>query len=207
MNISFIKEQPWYLQLGLFLLGGGLIVGLFWYFVISGINAEIKELDAKVTKLKQENVEATIAQQRLNEFRANYERAKIEYEELKALLPEQRELTVVLKGVQDHAKKILSLRRFTPKEDTQQDFFTGKPVEVEVTGSYNNLGEFFAKMAAYQRIVSITDFNINRSDNQNKEKSISSQFMLTAYYASAEKLQGAGAKQPGKPGAKPEPKK
>jgi type IV pilus assembly protein PilO len=197
MNIKSIKEQPWYVQLGIFSLVGGLIIGLFWYFVVSGINAEIQELDAKVTKLKQENAEAAIAQQRLNEFRASYDRAQAEYEELKALLPEQRELTVVLKGVQERAKNNLSLRRFSPKEDTQQDFYSGKPIEIEVTGTYNNLGEFFAQMAAYQRIVSITDFSVNQVDAQNKGRTINSQFLLTAYYASAEKLQGSAGAKPG----------
>ncbi len=50
-------------------------------------------------------------------------------------------------------------------------------------------------MAAYQRIVSITDFNIKGMDDQ-KAGTIDGQFTLTAYYVSPEQLQ---AKQSAKP--------
>ena len=51
-------------------------------------------------------------------------------------------------------------------------------------------------MASYQRIVSVTDFRISRlkdSHAQDKAdgKSIDAQFLLTAYYASPEKIQAA----------------
>jgi Tfp pilus assembly protein PilO len=88
------------------------------------------------------------------------------------------------------------VRRFTPKDEVQQDFYTGKPIEVEVTGTYNDVGQFFAQMASYQRIVSITDFKLSKiKDGQAQDKkdgkTVSAQFLLTAYYVSPEKLQPA----------------
>jgi Tfp pilus assembly protein PilO len=112
-------------------------------------------------------------------------------------LPEQRELTSVLQGVQDRARTThLSLRRFTPKEDIQQDFFSGKPIEVEVTSSFANLRSFYEQMARYQRIVSITDFKISRLSDQdlNPGKTINAQFTMTAYYVSPENLQKTAPK-------------
>jgi len=97
--------------------------------------------------------------------------------------------------VQDRARgSRLSLRRFSPKEDLQQDFYSGKPIEVEVTSSFASLRQFFDQMARYQRIVSISDFKINQVPDQNANKSIDAQFLLTAYYVSAEKLQTSAAK-------------
>jgi Tfp pilus assembly protein PilO len=94
------------------------------------------------------------------------------------------------------------VRRFTPKEEVQQDFYSGKPIEIEVSGTYNNLGSFFAQMAAYQRIVSITDFKVTKlkSDQneaqENNNKTIDAQFLITAYYVSPDKLQGVAPAQP-----------
>jgi type IV pilus assembly protein PilO len=192
-KLELLQEKPWYLQAALF---GGIALVLyfgFWYFVTSTTRTETAEVVAKVEELQRANAGAQIASQRLNEFKANYAAAQANYDDLKALLPEQRELTMVLQNLQDRAKGKLTLRRFSPKDEVQQDFYSGKPVEIEVSGTYNNVGQFFAQMATYQRIVSITDFKVQKlKDNlvQDKKdgKTVSAQFLLTAYYVSPEKL-------------------
>ncbi|HEX6183128.1 MAG TPA: type 4a pilus biogenesis protein PilO [Pyrinomonadaceae bacterium] len=206
LKLDALQEKPWYLHLAVFGVVALLVYGAFWYFVTSGTRAETRELEAKVEQLARANAGAVVASQRLNEFKASYERAKADYEDLKALLPEQRELTMVLQNVQDRARGRLTLRKFTPKEEVQQDFYTGKPVSVEVTGNYNNIGQFFAQMASYQRIVSITDFKVTKlKEKQPGEKSegqtVSAEFLVTAYYVSPEKLQAPAPEKKGK-GAK-----
>ena len=122
-----------------------------------------------------------------------------EYEELKALLPEQRELTMVLQSVQDRARTNgLVLRKFSPKDDVQQDNYSGKRIEVSVSSSFASLRSFFDQLAHYQRIVSITNFQLNQSDKRSASKTVDATFDLTAYYVSAEKLQKpvAAAGQP-----------
>jgi hypothetical protein len=51
------------------------------------------------------------------------------------------------------------------------------------------LREFYEQLAKLQRIVSITDFKINQTPEQTANKTIDAQFLLTAYYVSAERLQ------------------
>ena len=173
-----------------------------WYFVTRPTRAETHEIEAKVEKLLRENAGAVVASQRLSDFKANYERAKADYEDLKLLLPEQRELTMILQNVQDRARGHLTLMSFTPKDDVQQDFYTGKPIDVEVTGTYNNVGSFFAAIASYQRIVSITDFKVSQLKDQRSNETINAKFLLTAYYASPEKLQNVTpAPAPAQPAA------
>lgn len=203
MKSGNLKQLAWYYQLLIFVgVAVAASVG-FRYLVTSGTRAETQTLKDQVALLAQQNEGARIASQRLNEFKAAYNNKQQEYDELKALLPEQREITSVLAGLQDRARgSRLSLRRFTPKDDIQQDFYSGKPVEVEVTSTFANLREFFDQMARYQRIVSITDFRINQTAQQTSNKTIDAQFLLTAYYVSAEKLQQKpAAGQPPAPGA------
>lgn len=191
-RLESLQQKPWYVQGALFAIVALLVYAPFWWFVTSGMRAETKDVQAQVDKLRGENARAQAAAQRLNEFKAAFARAQSDYDDLKALLPEQRELTNVLQGIQDRARGRLMVTRFTPKDDVQQDNFSGKPIEVEVSSSYNQLGAFFAQMAAYQRIVSITDFKLTRMKEQNSgDKTLDAQFMLTAYYVSNEKLQNA----------------
>jgi Tfp pilus assembly protein PilO len=197
MKIGNLQTLPWYVRLAIF---GGFAIALyagFWYFVTRSTRKETKELNVKIAELRPRNAQAQIAQQRLNEFRKIYQARQEEYAELKALLPEQRELTVVLQGVQDRARNTnLSVRKFTPKEDVQQDFYSGKNIQVGVTSSFANLKAFFDQMAHYQRIVSITNFEITQMDKFQPGKTVDATFEMTAYYVSAEKLQKQAAPKP-----------
>ena len=190
MKIGSLNNIPWYARLGIFVaLAVGLYAG-FWYFVTRGTRQETKELTEKIEVLKKQNVEAQIASQRLNEFRTQYKNKQQEMDELRALLPEQRELTNVLQGIQDRAKaSSLQVRKFTPKDEVQQDFYSGKKIDVAVQSSFSGLRQFFDQMAKYQRIVSITNFEIKQMDKQMANKTVEARFDLTAYYVSSEKLQ------------------
>src|SRR6266850_7728266 len=197
MSIGNINGIPWYLRLGIFMVLALVVYGGFWYFVTSGTRKETKGLQEQIGVLQKANAEAQIASQRLNEFRTAYKNKQEELEELRALLPEQRELTKVLEGIQDRARTTgLSLRHFTPKDDVQQDFYSGKKIDVAVQSSFASLRAFFDQMAHYQRIVSITNFEIKQLDNQASNKTVEARFDLTAYYVSSEKLQQKAAAQP-----------
>ncbi|HEY0657596.1 MAG TPA: type 4a pilus biogenesis protein PilO [Pyrinomonadaceae bacterium] len=173
-----------------------------YYFVTSTTRAEIVALDEQISQLQAKNEAARVATQRINEFRSLYASKTEEYDELKVLLPEQREITNVLQGLQDAAgDSRLIVMRFSPREDAMKDAIMEKPVEVEVDSNFNNLRAFFDKMAKLPRIVSIKDFKINQLEKQTSEKTIHALFVLTAYYAAPENLNPPQA--PGKPGAPP----
>ena len=190
MRIGSLQTLPWYLRLTVFAAIAVLMYGAFWYFVTRGTRQETATLNAEIQQLLPRNAQAQIASQRLNEFRAIYAARQEEYDELKALLPEQRELTMVLQGLQDRARNNgLVLRKFNPKEDVAQDNYSGKKIEVNVTSSFSSLRAFFEQLAHYQRIVSITNFDLKQLDKQSGSQTVNATFDLTAYYVSAEKLQ------------------
>jgi type IV pilus assembly protein PilO len=220
MKIGNLHELPWYFRVAIF---GGIAVVLyagFWYFMTKGMHEEVETLRTEVASLKQKNASAQIDSQRLANFKALYQSKQQEYDDLKALLPEQRELTNVLQGIQDRAHNArLVLKSFSPKDDFQEDFYNGKKISVGVTSSFSSLREFFELMARYQRIVSISNFEIKQLEKPAQGKTIDATFELTAYYVSAESLQRAaapaappqgapqpqpaGAQQPAQPQVKP----
>jgi Tfp pilus assembly protein PilO len=202
MSIGNINNLPWYARLGIFTVIALSVYGGFWYFVTSGTRKDTKGLQEQISVLQKANAEAQIASQRLNEFRTAYKNKQEELEELRALLPEQRELTKVLEGIQDRARTTgLSLRKFVPKDDVQQDFYSGKRIDVSVQSTFAGLRAFFDQMAHYQRIVSITNFEVKQMDKQGANKTVEARFDLTAYYVSSEKLQKQNAAPNGAPGS------
>ena len=190
MKLGSLNNIPWYARVAIFVAIAGGAYAMFWYFVTRGTRAETKDLNDKIAVLQKANMEAQIASQRLNEFRTAYKNKQEELEELRALLPEQRELTNVLQGIQDRARATsLQVRKFTPKDDVQQDFYSGKRIDVAVQSSFAGLRAFFDQMAKYQRIVSISNFEIKQLDKQQSNTTLEARFDLTAYYVSSEKLQ------------------
>lgn len=196
----------WYMQLLIMVGMASLLYFGVWYFFTADARAEVQTLNDQVAQLKAQNEAARVATQRINEFRTLYASKEVEYDELKVLLPEQREITNVLQGLQDTARESkMIVQRFSPQEDTQEDSMMAKPVQIEVDSNFNNLRVFFERMAKLQRIVSITDFKIHQSDQQTANKTLYAQFTLKAYYATPEDLAQPQTPPtaPGQPGAKP----
>ncbi|MBA2620728.1 MAG: type 4a pilus biogenesis protein PilO [Acidobacteria bacterium] len=198
--IEKFKALAWHLQLVVLVGLAAIIYGFVYYFVTSETRAETQAVNDQVALLVTQNEAARLATQRINEFRALYASKTAEYDELKVLLPEEREITNVLQGLQDTANQSrLIVNRFSPRDDAQQEFIMAKPVEIEVDSNFNNLRVFFDKMAKLQRIVSVTDFSLKQLDRQSAERTLHAQFLLTAYYAAPENLIKA-AKPPAVPG-------
>ena len=190
MKIGNLQSVPWYLKLVIFVAVAGVVYAGFWNFVTKPVRAETRAFNVEIADLLTRNAQAQIASQRLNDFRAVYKARVEEYEELKALLPEQRELTMVLQNVQDRARNNgLVLTKFTPKDEVQQENYNGKKIEISVKSSFAALRSFFDQLAHYQRIVSITNFQLKQLDKQSSSKTIDATFDLTAFYVSAERLQ------------------
>ena len=195
-----IKDLQWHYHL-LMLVGlAALIYGGVWYFITGPTRDEIAALNDQISQLQAKNEVARVATQRINEFRALFASKSAEYDELKVLLPEQREITNVLQGLQDTANgSRLVVMRFAPREDSTQDSIMAKPVEVEVDSNFANLQTFFAAMGKLARIVSITDFKLNQLEKQSDSRTLHAQFLLTAYYAAPTDI-NAKAAVPGAPG-------
>ena len=209
MKLGKLPALPWYLRLVFFLAIGGAMYAGFWYFVTNGTRTETKAMEEEIAQLLPKNAQAAIVQQNLNNFKAAYKAREEEYAELKALLPEQRELTMVLQGIQDRARgNGLVLTRFNPKEDLQQDNYSGKRIEVTVVSGFAGLRAFFEQLAHYQRIVSISNFELKQLEKQSVKRTVDARFDLTAYYVSSERLQPQAPAPNAKPatgGAVPAP--
>ena len=198
-----IKNLQWYFHLIILVAVAAVLYSGVWYFVTSETRTEVATLNDQVALLRAKNETARVATQRINEFRALFTSKSAEYEELKVLLPEQREITNVLQGLQDTANSSkLIVMRFAPRDDTSQDSIMAKPVEVEVDSNFNSLRAFFESISKLPRIVSVSDFKLNQVDKQTDAKTLHAQFLLTAYYsAPADANAKPAAPAPGKPGA------
>ena len=113
-----IKQLPIYWQLIMLLLLATLLYYGFYSMVTSGIYVDAAQVKEKADALQKKNKEAQAVASNIETFRQLYAAKSAEYDELKVLLPEEREITIVMQGVQDTARSSnLTMLRFTPRED------------------------------------------------------------------------------------------
>lgn len=96
-----------------------------------------------------------------------YKNQKIEAEklfaELKEQLPSETEIPDLLVDVtQLGLSRGLIFEQFEPREEISRDFYSEKPVEIIVSGSYHEMANFMSDIAALSRIVNVNDFEITR---------------------------------------------
>ena len=208
---NFFTRMAWYYQMLILLALVALLIYAADSMLYSDTRAETMKIEEKTQTLKAENAKASIIRQNLAAAEETLRKKQEELDGLRDLLPDQVEISNVYSNIKDLMKaQKLELKKFTPDKSVQAEIYTAQPIQVEITGSYDNVGLFLSQLGFYRRIVSVTDVDIKQAEDNAQQvgRSINSSFVLTAYYIAPEnlaKLSGAStsnaapAKAPSKP--------
>ena len=201
---NFFTRMAWYYQMGI-LLG---LVALLLYAAdmafYSDTRAQTRKIRDDTNVLKAENQQGEAIRQNLLTAEATLKEKKAEIEGLRELLPDQVEISTVYDDIKDFMRQQrLELRRFNFGKTTPSEFYTAQPIDIEVSGAYDNLGQFFSALGFFKRIVSVTDVQVKQSDDNSQlaGRSIESKFTVSAYYITPENLNKLTAKKPPAPTA------
>ena len=112
---------------------------------------------------------------------ANLPRFKQELKVLQAafddalkMLPNAREIPNLITSISTLAQESgLEINLFQPKAEVAMDFYAQIPVEMKVTGKYNQIGTFFDKLSKLPRIINIENLTLTGKQSlQSKSNSI-----------------------------------
>jgi type IV pilus assembly protein PilO len=196
---SFFSRMAWYYQMGVLLLLSGLLIFAADYLLYSEKRAETVKIEDKVQQLKAKNAQGSIIRQNLAATEQTLVEKREESDRLRDLLPDQVEISRVYDNIKDFLREQrLELKRFVHMKSTSADFYTAQPIQIEVTGSYDALGQFFSRLGFYSRIVSVTDVEVKQAEEGGQEvgRSINGSFVVTAYYIAPENLEKLTMKKP-----------
>lgn len=87
---------------------------------------------------------------------------------------------------------------FKPEKEKPQEFYAELPIDLKVTGSFHQLGQFVSDLAALPRIVTVGDIQINADPKGGLNMAA---IARTYRYLEPEEIEALKPK--GKPGAKP----
>lgn len=192
-------------KIGLSLIPIVVVAVLVVVFLILPIRKEIVRLKAEITKQENEIAKDQAKAAKLDILKAENEKLKRRLEELKFQLPEEREVSGLLKQVSDLGIRS-GLKTMLWKPEQKRDHPSGIiyeiPVSVELSGSYHSLGIFFSSLTKLNRIVNIGDIKISDPKPQINDAVIKITFKAITFSAIPEAEAAAKEKEETKKGAK-----
>ena len=184
MALGF-KTLQWYYQV---LLVGAICGGLlavFWYQYLSPIETENQGKAAKVTELQQVVARSEARQNELAKIKKEALELQDRLEMLKAILPLEKETDQIFRAVQLQATASgLKVSRVAPKALVDHDGYTEYPIDLEVTGTYHNVGAFLDRIRQLPRIVNINGLRLQGRASEGElafSSSVGATYTATTY--------------------------
>lgn len=184
-----IRTLPKYAKTIIAILPALIITVLVIILVILPKNKEIKILESKIAAQENEIAKSQTRAEKLSELMAENERLRKRLNELKEQLPEEKEVSTLLKQV-SHLGIQSALRILLWKPEQKKTHASGIvyeiPVKVELSASYHNLGYFFSSLTKLNRIVNISDIKLSDPKQEKGIVILKTSFTATTFSAIAE---------------------
>jgi type IV pilus assembly protein PilO len=162
LNIN-LKNLPLPVKIFIGVIPAVIIIAAVLFLLILPKNKEIKALDKKIAVQENEIAADQVKVAKLPELTLENERLKKRLEELKLQLPEEKEVSTLLKQTSDLCiGSGLKVQLWKPEQrKTHPSGIVYEiPVKVELAGGYHNLGYFFGSITKLSRIVNISDIKL-----------------------------------------------
>jgi type IV pilus assembly protein PilO len=167
------------LMIAVVLLGLGYV---FYLYFVSPKREEVKVLDGRITALLNEVQKGQIVEARLPQFKQEIARQRERLENLRHILPEEKETAEIIRKVQQMAiESNLRIKSFTPHQTVQRDFYEDWPILIAVEGSYDNLGIFFEKISRFTRIINVENIAVKAMDPPTSNRTLAATCTATTF--------------------------
>jgi len=163
MNVSF-KNIPSYVKVILSVIPALIIALVIIFLFLIPKQKEIKSLEQKISAQENEIAKDQAKAAKLPELTLESEKLRMRLNELKLQLPEEKEVSTLLKQVSElciGSGLKIALWKPEQKKTHASGIVYEIPVKVDLSGSYHSLGYFFSSLTKLNRIVNISDIKIS----------------------------------------------
>jgi type IV pilus assembly protein PilO len=197
MDLS-LSKLPWHAQIGAFVLVSvGAIFG-FWKFYVAEVQTDIAMRQTRLTAMRADIAKGVSTAKQLPQFQAQVTELESRLENLRQVLPEEKDVADILRRIQGLATKSnLSIQRFQPGKVVQQKLYAEIPYKLQAEGTYHNLGAFFDQISKFPRIINVGEISIKSKEPPEPNKTILAECVATTFVLQE------GVAAPGKSGTVP----
>ncbi|MBN2654112.1 MAG: type 4a pilus biogenesis protein PilO [Nitrospirae bacterium] len=151
---------------------------------------EINKMDAELKNYESQLLQAKKKAGKLSSLIAENENLKMKIKELEMQLPDEKEVSTLLRQVSDIGiRSGLNIISWKPKGKNvhSSNEVYEIPVDVEMRGSYHRFGHFFSNITKLNRIVNISNANMKALNQQKGGADLAVTFSAVTYSIIPEK--------------------
>jgi len=197
-----LNKLPWYGQVGAFVAISALALAGFYNFYVVEAQAEIAAKQATLDGLRGEIARGLAAAQRLPELRAEITDLEARLDNLKSVLPEQKDVAELLRRIQTLATQSnLTIVGFRPLPISAKEMHAEWPINLQLDGTYHNLALFFDRVSKVPRIINITNVHISADTDPEDPSTVNAECLATTFVLTEAAQAAGGPAEPPVPGA------
>jgi len=187
-----LEERKWWAAALIGLVIGVILAGVVHYFWLRGVNQDIVRKTGELKGLQDEIQKGRAAERKLSQFREEVKRLELELAKLLQVLPSARNTEDLIKRIETLTRQgDFTLKKFTPGEPVQKDFYSEYPIDISLAGTYHNLALFFDRMSRFSRIINVEDMKVNNLESPGK--SLAATFTAKTFIYTGDESQKAAA--------------
>ena len=177
-----LNKLPWYGQVGLFVaiaLGG---VAAFYYLYAEPTRASLAQQQQRLDAMRAEINRGLATARKLPAFRSEVADLETRLGSLRAVLPDQKDFGDVLRSLQVLATQSnLTIRTFKPGAVVTKQLHAEWPFNMELDGTYHDLGLFFDRVSKASRIINVANFSVKAKDRAESNATVSVSCVITTF--------------------------
>ncbi len=188
-----LEKLPFYGQVLVFaaLALGIVVIAYFVFPNLKTMQAEIDTMREDLAEKQREISDGQAIEARLPEFEREIEALKQKLGDVQQILPTGRETGDLLRWIKNLGDQSnLDLKSFSPGGLRPVEFYKEFPIEMNVTGTYHDLGLFLDRVSKYQRIINVVNLRMSKAARTERGKTIQASFTATTFVYDEE---GAGS--------------
>jgi len=160
MQLS-LEKLPWWGQVGTFVVLALGAIGAFEYYYVAPIRTELDGRAGQLEALRADITKGLNTARQLPAFEKEVNDLEARLDNLKAVLPEEKDAADLLRRMQTVAtQSSLTIKSFKPAPVVTKQLHAEWPITLELEGSYHNLASFFDRVGKFTRIVNITGVDV-----------------------------------------------
>lgn len=178
-----LEKLPFWGQVAVMVVIAAAIVGVaYWLWPnVSEMNTKIEQLDEQYAEKDREIRKGRAIEQRMPEFEREVENLEQKLGDIAQILPRQTETGDLLRWIKNLGDQSnLDLKTFNPGQLRSVEFYKEFPIQMQVEGSYHDLGIFLDRVSKYSRIINVDQLKMNHAKAK-RGKSIKANFTATTF--------------------------
>ena len=183
------------------------IIGLVWYFFITGQREELRKLEGEETGLRQDFETKQGRASNLEPLKQQLAQMELMLQQMLRQLPSKNEMPDLIVDVSQTALASgITNELFQPGPESAKEFYAEKPISLRMVGTYHQFGAFVSGVASLPRVVIMTMHDISLKPRGGTNNSLVLEGTVKTYrYLDEEEAAEAEAAAAPPPAAPPPP--